>query len=415
MTATTGAGAGTGVAPEPFETTVGGGHSSLVEVNTGVTARPELLLLGAHLQLRRSADGGRTWSDFVPMVDDQGAALHGGPHSTGILRLQSGALAITYGRVKTTTGPHEDFGLFIRLSRDEGQTWLPEVRINLPGVYAPSYHNAMIQLGSGRLVLPVRWVFAGSHADRGARSHAWGRLGGWRFPVEGHAHKPEMDITFVYYSDDEGQTWHRSAGELVGWFNDGYDGVTPVDEPVAAELRDGRVLLFARSTVGRIVESYSRDGGANWNSVEPTALASSYSPCRLVRIPGTEDLLLIWNQVSGEEIRRGYRRGRLSTAISEDDGRTWKHHRTLALSPGLADVAQVGPEPAVRMVRARDDVGDVPDGYTIYHYPDVAFARATDTVYLLYNVGRYAPTADGVIQRQERRLRVVPTNWLYGA
>ena len=41
----------------------------------------------------------------------------------------------------------------------------------------------------------------------------------------------------------------------MGWFNDGYEGVTPVDEPVAAELRDGSVLLFGRSTVGRIVQS----------------------------------------------------------------------------------------------------------------------------------------------------------------
>ena len=276
MTTTTGSGSGTGAAQAPFETTVGGGHGSLVELTTG-----ELLLLSTRLQLSRSADGGRAWGDFAPAVDEQGAALRGGPHSTGLLRLQSGALAITYGRLETTTGPHDDFGMFIRLSRDEGQTWLPEVRINLPGVYAPSYHNAMIQLSSGRLLLPVRWIFTGSHPDRSARTHAWGRLGGQRFPVEGHAHRPEMDITFVYYSDDEGHTWQRSQDELMGWFNDGYEGVTPVDEPVAAELRDGRVLLFARSTVGRIVQSTSRDGGANWSTVEATELPSSYSPSRL--------------------------------------------------------------------------------------------------------------------------------------
>ena len=279
-------------------------------------------------------------------------------NSTGLLRLQSGALAITYGRLETTTGPHDDFGMFIRLSRDEGQTWLPEVRINLPGVYAPSYHNAMIQLSSGRLVFPVRWIFTGSHPDRSARTHAWGRLGGQRFPVEGHAHRPEMDITFVYYSDDEGHTWQRSQDELMGWFNDGYDGVTPVDEPVAAELRDGRVLLFARSTVGRIVQSTSRDGGVNWSTVEATDLPSSYSPCstgaraRYRRLAGESG-----TRYPARRLRRGYRRGRLSTAISKDDGRTWEHHRTLALSPGLADVAQVRPDPALRMVRAARQLG----------------------------------------------------------
>ena len=123
----------------------------------------------------------------------------------------------------------------------------------------------MIQLSSGRLLLPVRWIFTGSHPDRGARTHAWGRLGGQRFAVEGPCPTVRRWTSrFVYYSDDEGHIWQRSRDELMGWFNDGYEGVTPVDEPVAAELRDGRVLLFGRSTVGRIVKSTSRDGGVNW-------------------------------------------------------------------------------------------------------------------------------------------------------
>ena len=48
------------------------------------------------------------------------------------------------------------------------------------------------------------------------------------------------------------------------------------------------------------------------------------------------------------------------------------------MSPGLADVARVLPDPALRMVRAADSLGDLPDGYTLYHYPDVAFAGDTD-------------------------------------
>ena len=245
------------------------------------------------------------------------------------------------------------------------------------------------------------------------RTGPGGRLSGQRFAVEGHAHRPEMDVAFVYYSDDEGQTWQHSDGELMGWFNEGYEGITPVDEPVVAELRDGRLVLFARSTVGRIVRSYSDDGGETWSCIEATNLASSYSPCRLIRVPETNHLLLVWNQVSGEEIRRGYRRGRLSTAISRDEGGTWEHHRTLARSPGLTATPRVQAEAATPMVRARDELGDLPDGYSIYHYPNVAFSR--DMAFLLYNVGSYVATANGVVQTQERRLTLVPTSSLYTA
>jgi hypothetical protein len=58
-------------------------------------------------------------------------------------------------------------------------------------------------------------------------------------------------------------------------------------------------------------------------------LASSYSPCRLGILPGTGDMVVIWNQVSREEIRKGLRRCRLSSAVSSDGGRTWAHFKNI--------------------------------------------------------------------------------------
>jgi len=134
--------------------------------------------------------------------------------------------------------------------------------------------------------------------------------------------------------------------------------VTDTDEPTIAETKDGKVLFFARSTVGRIVQSWSDDGGVHWTPVLPTNLANSYSPARLVRIPKTGDLLCVWNHMSGEEIRRGYRRGRLTAAISKDGGHAWENFKTLELSEGLDDVARVEPEyPITMLVRARKNVG----------------------------------------------------------
>ena len=62
------------------------------------------------------------------------------------------------------------------------------------------------------------------------------------------------------------------------------------------------------------------DGGEQWELPRTTALASSHSPCRVVRLPESGDLLAIWNRVSGGEICRGSWRSRLACALSSDAG-----------------------------------------------------------------------------------------------
>jgi len=139
------------------------------------------------------------------------------------------------------------------------------------------------------------------------------------------------------------------------WFDfegrpNGSCGQTSCFEPTIAETKDGNVLFLARSTVGRLVQSYSTDGGDHWNAVVPSDLSSSESPALMVTLPKTRDLLIIWNQISREEIRRGYRRGRLSSAISTDGGHSWGKFKTLELSEGLEDRDRVPPEFPIKML-----------------------------------------------------------------
>ncbi len=107
-----------------------------------------------------------------------------------------------------------------------------------------------------------------------------------------------MDTTFVYFSDDEGKTWKASKTEVVIWHKDGLGGMWPCDEPgrlrPLAQLKD-KLLMFMRTTLGRIYATTSKDGGENWQMPQPTDLAMSYSPCRLRRIPTSGDLLCVWN------------------------------------------------------------------------------------------------------------------------
>jgi hypothetical protein len=182
-----------------------------------------------------------------------------------------------------------------------------------------------------------------------------------------------MGGCFAYYSDDRGKSWRRSTGSIMVWPlpQEEVGGFGATWEPVVVELKDGAVLMLLRANVGQLFKSISRDGGRRWSRAEPTGLASGDVPCTIGRLPGSKDLVVVWNQASRGEIRRGYSRGRLSLAISRDEARTWSGHRTLELSAGLAPVDRVPPEP-VRHVRSNVDLGVLPDGYSRYHYPGIA-------------------------------------------
>ena len=122
--------------------------------------------------------------------------------------------------------------------------------------------------------------------------------------------------------------------------------------------------------------------------------------------------MCVWNQVSHEEIRRGYRRGRLSVAISKDNGLTWTHFKTLELSEGLDDVARITPEYPISMVRARSYVGELPDDFTYFHYANVAFIG--DNVFIMYlRGGPLFGIAEQKLGEQRDVLRIYPLEWFY--
>jgi len=253
---------------------------------------------------------------------------------------------------------------------------------------------------------------------------AFGTLNGKLRCIEGHAHGPEPDNSYVVYSDDEGKTWSRSQGGIMIWHDEGRGGMWPCDEPTIVEANNGDLLLFVRTTLGRVYVARSTpldyisyyDGshvnvpkvGSRFQDPVATGLSSSYSPCVVRRIAKTGDLLAVWNQGSGDEIRAGYRRGRLSSAISRDDGKTWQHFRTIDRVV-LPPAGRVPPDPQPHMTRGLDYVGVMPDDYGVVHYPVVEIID--DTVFLFWTrVLVAAPRSDDVTGR---RLWAVPLSWFY--
>jgi len=91
------------------------------------------------------------------------------------------------------------------------------------------------------------------------------------------------------------ETWKRSEGCVLGYLTD-------IERLTGMMALLSRLIMICRSKTGRLVQTYSNDGGVNWNSAYPMELASSQSPAALVSLPMSGDLLCIWNQVSSEEM-----------------------------------------------------------------------------------------------------------------
>ena len=360
---------------------------------------------------RSSSDDGCSWSDPEELSDGIDGAV-------GLIRLGSGTLMLSL--------MDENRRYSNRLSRDEGQSW--EASHAVPMLGTP-YYDTLIQISDGRLVYPNRVCHSNSNHPELLRDDVvtFGIWRGYRRLVSGHYHYPEIDIASISFSDDEGTTWHMCDGTLMGWFDgngvaNGLGGVTACDEPSVAEAADGRLVFFGRSTVGRIVASYSSDRGETWSAVRPTELAASYSPPRLARIPSTGDLLCVWNQVSRDEIRRGYRRNRLSAAVSRDAGMSWENFKTIEVSAGLDDVDRITPEYPTTPVIGLRNVGVLPEDFAIFRYPNVCCAKGK--VYLLYarewfeleeeTSGAFEDKDSGRVRLgREQVLRIYPLEYFY--
>jgi len=262
---------------------------------------------GAHIAGKLSRDGGRTWSDdFLLQPNDADMNVM----SSSLLRLESGKLLLGY--LRKNSG--DDCRVYFRLSSDEGKTW-GEERLAQNSLKNRGYHvqnnDRMIQLSTGRILSPVAL-----------------NIPDWFL------------VCFVFYSDDEGKTWHRSR-RFVQRPTMGGAG-----EPGVVELKDGRVMMVFRSYGGYVGRAYSNDGGVTWSEGEMIEqLAAPQSPQTVKRIPSTGDLLIVWNHnleapksgiwqygqpVPSEAARR---RLPLTSAISRDEGKTWQHLRNIEDGP----------------------------------------------------------------------------------
>ena len=307
---------------------------------------------------QRSRDRGRHWSAPDP-------AFEGFGHMEGLIRLPNGELGLYYADQWTMANAlgNESNNWFFRWSADEGATWSGPVKITIDGL-TMGLAGTLFALRDGRLVVATYSQFLASQSLWGG---SFGTYKGHRIKTETEGHFGKMLVARVYYSDDHGRSWRASDGWIMGWRQGEEAWTDSFVEPTGVELADGRLLLLGRSLVGRLFACESSDRGETWGYAVPTELVSSYSPCRMLRLPGGE-LLVTWNQISREENRRGLRRCRLSSAISTDEGKTWSHFKNIASIRSLADRTRIPPDPLMTPIWGDEEVGELPEHFEMWHY-----------------------------------------------
>jgi len=257
----------------------------------------------ARLAGRYSEDGGLTWTtEDVTIICNEGRQ---NVMSVSLLRLQNDHIALFY-LVKNSI---QDCIPHMRLSTDETRTWSKaKACIRDEKGYYVLNNDRVIQLSGGRLVMPV----------------ALHNMPEWQEP-------DWKGIVLCYISDDDGANWRRSKDTQKGFNEDGKR--ISVQEPGVVELQNGRLMMFCRTDAGSQYLSYSDDKGEFWTALQASNIISPQSPASIERIPGTDHLLMVWNNHKEIDKALEGKRTPLCAAISRDNGRTWNNEVVLESNP----------------------------------------------------------------------------------
>lgn len=250
---------------------------------------------------RISNDLGETWSDdriLYRTEDHQAKNIM----SVSFLNMQNNDIGLFYAIRK---GWH-DTRLHLRRSSDQGQTWSEAVSC-IPSLgYYVTNCDRVIRLSNGRILVP-----ANLHRMKGLDTEDWASFDGRGIPC-------------LFYSDDDGRSWHEGNSYCIATMPHSKSGL---QESGLLELNSGAVWQWMRTDLGRQYEAFSVDGGDTWTPPAPSRFTAPNSPLSIKRIPIDNRLLAIWNPIPNYNGRAnskaGWGRTPLVMATSSDDGKTW--------------------------------------------------------------------------------------------
>ncbi len=258
----------------------------------------------ARLVKIHSDDQGRTWSEPVTVVENTGG---NNVMSVSLLRLASGKLAMFYCLKNSWLDcrPH------MRVSTDEGETWSDAKLIQQAPGYFVLNNDRVIQLSTGRLIVPLAF-----HRSRGTDPHSSRSF-------------DARAIAMWLYSDNEGATWSESTS----WWAIPVRSGSGLQEPGVVELADGSIFSWCRTDQGAQYGFRSTDAGKSFSAPEPTEMKSPNGPASIKSLPGSSDLLAIYNDHSGLFPFPPKKRNPYVAAISSDGGKTFPQRKLIESDP----------------------------------------------------------------------------------
>jgi sialidase-1 len=280
------------------------------------------------LVLKRSLDGGKTWSDLRVLFHEDKRSMN---QPSPILDRETGIMWLLFCK--------DNQQVFATQSADDGLAWSQPSEItqqtkDASWKYVASGPGHGIQLSGGRLLVA-----------------AWGDA--TPGPVTWPPKWGEIEFTFSMFSDDHGKTWQRGRPM--------YENAT--EEGMVAETGDKRVYMALRSLHGhRRGHAWSTDGGYSWSRIQfDAALPDPPAHASIIRAsgPGEQASFLFVNPASANS------RTRLTVRVSEDDGQTWPISRVLYKgSSAYSDLAVLNDGSLLCLFEAED-------------YSELAVARFT--------------------------------------
>ncbi len=265
-----------------------------------------------NITIRKSSDGGKTWSNAETIVDYPDGQSASDPSI--IVDNASGQVFLFFNFMDLDR-EKEIYYHYVTVSQDNGQTW-SEPKDITPEITLPEWHNDFKFITSGRGIV----------TSTGQLLHTLVNL--------------QRGVT-LFGSNDSGKSWFVGAS-----------AVNPADESQLIEAKDETIVMNSRVNGAgiRYIHTTS-DNGATWESRPDSSLVDPGCNAGLIK---NETGKWFFSNLKSQKDRR-----RLMIQTSDNEGKTWKEMTTVYPGSSAYSSMTLLPDQTIGLLFELDDYSKV--------------------------------------------------------